>query len=250
MGDLVSIIVPVYNAEKTVVNCIRSILSQSYKNIELLVIDDASTDSSWQVLEGIEGSSKLKKRRLDRNQGVAVARNIGIKMSRGRYLAFCDSDDYWHKDKIEKQLLHMRITKTAVSFTSYWIVDSFGQTIGVRVAPKSVDYQNLLLTNGIGCSTALIDSNQTGVIEFPNYRKRQDWMLWLSLSKSIKKEFHSVQEPLAYYRKSSNSLSSNKTSLIKYNFQVYREFLGFSWIWSLISLFKFLGYYFIKRIKQ
>jgi hypothetical protein len=142
------------------------------------------------------------------------------------------------------------MTKTAVSFSSYWIVDAFGQTIGVKAAPKSVDYQSLLLTNGIGCSTALIDTNQAGVIEFPDYRKRQDWMLWLSLSKSTKKEFHSVQEPLAYYRKSSNSLSSNKRSLVKYNFQVYREFLGFSWIWSVICLVKFLCYYFIKRIKR
>lgn len=250
MSELVSVIVPVYNSERTVENCISSILNQSYENLEVLVIDDASTDSSLQVVKRFQHHSNLKVSRLDRNQGVAVARNLGIRMSKGRYLAFCDSDDYWHKDKIEKQLSHMRITNTAVSFTSYWMVDSFGQTLGLRVAPKSVDYQSLLLTNGIGCSTAIIDSNQTGMIEFPYYRKRQDWMLWLSLAKTLNKEFHSVQEPLAYYRKLSNSLSSNKKSLVKYNYQVYREFLGFSRSGSLFFLFKFLVFYFVKKSKK
>ena len=253
MNDLglVSIITPSYNCAKFICDTIESILAQTYQNWELLITDDCSTDNSRDVIsEYCKKDSRIRLLCLSENSGAGTARNNSIKEAKGRFIAFCDSDDRWYPEKLEKQLTFMEETGTGLSYTSYDTTDETGNIIGyVNCLPK-LTYPKILRDNGIGCLTAIYNAEKIGKHYMPSIRKRQDWCLWMSIIRKTG-ECKGLQEPLAIYRIRSGSISSNKVAMLKYNFNVYHDVLGYNKLTSATLLMGyFLPYYFYKKIKQ
>lgn len=224
MQELVSIIMPNYNSENFVKESIASVLSQSYENWELILVDDYSTDGSLKIIESlIADGKKIKLFKLSKNSGPDVARNRAIKEAKGRYIAFLDSDDFWHPDKLMKQLKFMEEKKAALSFTAYYTVDEdTGNSLEVMDAESLVDYGTLLKQNIIGCLTVVYDSEKLGKMYMPSIEKRQDFALWLKILKEVPFAY-GLNEPLAYYRIRTTSVSSNKLKASLYNWKLYRD---------------------------
>lgn len=220
---LVSIITPLYNAEKYIEKTIFSIMEQTYTNWELFVIDDCSKDNSYKVVQKIsEKDKRIKIIKLNENSGAAVARNTGIENANGRFIAFLDSDDTWHPKKLEKQIKFMLDNQYYFTYTGYYKVDENAAFIKNAKMPKFINYNKLLKTNYIGCLTVMYDSEKLGKVYFPLIRKRQDYALWLKLLKMIPYAY-GLQEDLASYTVRSDSISANKVNVAKYTWTVYRE---------------------------
>jgi len=248
----VSIITPVYNSEKFIGYTIDSIINQTYKNWELIVIDDCSSDQSVSIIEDyINSYTNIKLIKNTKNEGAAVSRNKGIMEAQGDYIAFLDADDLWKPEKLEKQLKHMKAQNSDVSFSSYELIDEHGNKLNKKVCALPIlSYQKLLKSNYIGNLTGIYSLKTLGKITSPNLRKRQDWLLWLSALKISVKPAYGIEESLAYYRIRKNSMSSNKYNLLKYNYRVYKNGLGYSTLGASIKMIIFLKEHFFVKSKQ
>lgn len=249
INDLVSIIMPTYNSAEFVSRSIEGIISQTYTNWELLITDDCSCDDTLSVLE--EFSRKDERIRyfvLPENGGGGVARSNSIRQAKGRYLAFCDSDDVWVDTKLEKQLKFMGEKQCLLSFTSYTLIDENEKEIGEVNALKKVTYRHEIMDNALGCSTVIYDTEKFGKIYFSPIRKRQDWAFMLRVLRKTRVAY-GMEDKLVKYTVRSNSVSRNKFDLVKYNIAIYREELGLSKITSyLLFGFVFMPYYIFKKL--
>jgi glycosyltransferase involved in cell wall biosynthesis len=219
---------PLYNAGGTVDDSIRSVLAQTFEDFELIVIDDMSTDSGPNlVLEIAQFDPRVKFIRMSVNGGAGVARNAGIEAASGRYIAFLDSDDLWLPEKLEKQIGFMRANNLSFTCTAYSIYElASGMEIGCRIPPAIITYNELLYENVIGCLTVVFDTAVHGYKSMPIIRKRQDFALWLRILREA--DCHCIQEVLAHYRITPNSISSNKIEMLKFNYLMFRECEGFN----------------------
>ncbi len=248
MEQLVSIITPSYNCSDFIEETINSIINQTYTNWELIITDDCSTDSTVSKIQKYaQKDSRIKLSQLKSNYGAGIARNNSIKDAAGRYIAFCDSDDQWTPDKLEKQIKFMQENDLALSYSSYKVIGEDGTDQREVMAPQRVTYRTMLRNNYIGCLTAVYDTLKLGKVYMPEIRKRQDWALWLSILKKTPYAL-GIQENLAIYRDRSTSISSNKIDLIKYNWNIYRQVEGFSRIKASFYIIQFLFYYLKKKL--
>jgi glycosyltransferase involved in cell wall biosynthesis len=251
--ELVSVIMPTFNAGRYLSASIESILGQTYQNLELLISDDGSTDDRTLRLlkEYADKDPRVKVDYLEGNCGPGVARNNSIKKAQGRYIAFCDSDDRWFPEKLEKQIALMEAKDCALTCTSYITCDANDEETGIVVAPERITFKMMKHDNKVGCLTAVYDTKRLGQkFLMPELRKRQDWALFISILKKSEPAY-ALTEPLAYYRQRLNSVSSNKFSLIKYNVKVYETVLGFpKWKALTYFLFVFLPTYYTKVLKR
>jgi glycosyltransferase involved in cell wall biosynthesis len=248
---LVSIITPSYNCAQFVAETIEAILAQSYTNWELLITDDCSSDNSCEIIQRYaDNDPRIKLLRLEKNSGAGVARNNSISAAKGRFIAFCDSDDRWTSNKLERQLSFMVDNNYGLTYTSYATTDEDGKVIGYVECMTKLNYSRIIRDNGIGCLTAIYDAEKIGKFYMPIIRKRQDWCLWIEIIKSIGAAY-GLQEPLAIYRTRNGSISSNKVEMLKYNYAVYHDVLNFSApVAALLLCGYFLPYYFYKKLKQ
>lgn len=221
---LVSIIMPNFNADLFIKASIKSVINQTYQHWELWIIDDASTDTSLEIIESfVKQDQRIQLIKFTSNKGPALARNKGIEKCNGAFIAFLDSDDRWDVMKLEKQLDFMQENKLAISFTSYVSIPEDGNISKFIKAQKKVTYQDLLTNNYIGCLTAMYAVNKLGKVYFPEIKRRQDWAMWLKITKNNVTAY-GLQESLAFYTKRKTSISSNKFKLFRYNWIVYRNF--------------------------
>lgn len=245
---LVSIITPVYKAEKFIEETIKSVQGQTYSNWEMLLVDDVSPDHSVEIIQQyIAEDDRIKLIQLEENSGAAIARNTAIKHSKGKYIAFLDSDDLWLPEKLMKQVRFMQEGNKSFSFTAYGIIKEDGLKTGKEVrVPENINYDGLLKNTIIGCLTVMLDKEQIGKIEMLNIRTRQDFVLWLDILKRGHLA-HGLDEVLAYYRKVEGSISSNKIKTAKRNWYVYREIEKLS---LPKAVYSFIGYAFnaLKKI--
>ncbi|WP_046755352.1 glycosyltransferase family 2 protein [Kordia jejudonensis] len=245
---LVSVITPTYNAELFITQTIDSVRAQSYKNWEMVIVDDASADTTTDILKKYsELDHRIKFHALETNSGAAIARNTAIEKASGSYIAFLDADDLWMPEKLSKQIVFMQEKDIDVCFSSYELMDEAGISLGkmVKALPK-VDFSKMLKSNYVGNLTGIYNAETLGKVYMPNIRKRQDWALWLTLIKKVGFAY-SIQEPLAKYRLRENSISSNKLNLLKYNYTIYRKALKFGAFKSTVYLLRFLiEHFFIK----
>lgn len=250
-NELVSIIMPSYNSAKYIAESIESVVAQSFHNWELLITDDCSTDNTREIVEAYATHDpRIKLFILEQNSGAGVARNNSIEQAAGRFIAFLDSDDVWMPQKLEKQVAFMLNNGYTFTFTSYDVCDANGCKIGGVNCNSRINFFRLLCDNCVGCLTGMYDAKQLGKIYMPILRKRQDWCLWLSVIKMSKNGF-GLQERLAKYRVVTNSVSSNKLSLVEYNIKVYNDFLGYSKLVSYVIFFLlFIPTYTMKKIIQ
>ncbi|MFD0990560.1 glycosyltransferase family 2 protein [Mariniflexile jejuense] len=252
MKPLVSIITPMFNSEAYISETVNSIINQTYKNWELLLIDDGSTDNTIEIANQILlkfPNIKLLKNSI--NLGAAISRNKGIEASNGKYIAFLDADDIWKPKKLETQIAFMQAENCHVCFSSYEQIDETGKPLNklIKALPK-LSYQKHLKSNYIGNLTGMYNVEVLGKIKAPNLQKRQDWLLWLAAIKKSGKPAKGIQESLAYYRVRKDSMSSNKINLLKYNYLVYRKGLGFSTLKAVCYMLVFLYEHFFVKSKQ
>ena len=219
---LVSIIMPTYNCAKFIGKTIESVIAQTYENWELIIVDDCSKDNTEEVVSKYK-DNRIKYYRLENNSGAAVARTEAMKKARGSYMSFLDSDDLWKKDKLEKQLEFMNKNNYNFTCTEYEQIDEEGNKLNkVIKVKKRADYNRILLDCPVGNSTVMYNVEKLGKFEVPNIRKRNDDALWLQILKK-EKYIYGMPDILMEYRIRSNSISSNKLSLVKYHWQLYRK---------------------------
>ncbi|MDI9412040.1 MAG: glycosyltransferase family 2 protein [Bacillota bacterium] len=243
---LVSIIMPAYNCEDFIGITLDSVINQTYQNWEVIVVDDCSTDNTAKLVqEYVKKDNRIKYHKLDKNSGAAVARNKAVDLVNGKYMAFLDSDDVWFPEKLTKQIGYMEENAYTFTCTSYTKIDEegeyLGRTIGVR---KQSDYNDILKKNP-GNSTVIYNAEEIGKVKIPNIRKRNDYVMWLSVVKKAGM-LYGMGEPLASHRIRKGSLSKKKANLVGYHWKVYREiedlsFLKSSYLivyWILVTVFK------------
>ncbi len=222
--NLVSIITPTYNCGAFIARTIDSVIAQSYKNWELIIVDDVSTDNTREIVdEYMARDSRIKYHMLEENSGAAVARTVAMQLANGAYMAFLDSDDIWLPEKLERQIAWMEKNGYAFSCTAYEHIDEDDKPLGrVIKTIKKTDYNRLLLDCPVGNSTVVYNVEKMGKFEVPNIRRRNDDALWLKMLKK-EKYIWGMPDILMRYRIRKNSISSNKLKVIKYHWILYRE---------------------------
>jgi len=247
-GDLVSIITPSYKSEKFIFQTIDSVLAQTYQNWELIIVDDCSPDNSNEIIENYcKKDNRIKLIKLEKNSGPAVARNKGIDLARGKYIAFLDSDDVWLPEKLEKQIQFMKKNNVLLCYSSYLIIDENSKEIGKFIIPKTkVSYKDLLKTCIIGNLTAIYDAEAIGKYYMKDVG-HEDYTLWLKILKRVYFAY-GIEEPLAKYRVMKKSVSNNKIKAAIWQWNIYREVEKLS---LAKSIYYFIHYAFngIKKYK-
>ncbi len=228
---MVSIVVPVYNAADYIENTIKMVVSQTYKDWELILVDDGSKDNSTQIIEDIIKSQKKRIRLIKKkaNAGAAEARNTGIDASSGRYIAFLDADDIWMPDKLEKQVAFMESTGAAFSFHSYEFGDEQARPTGKIVhVPRKMNFRQALSRTIIFTTTVMFDTEKIDmeIIHMPKVPS-EDTATWWRILKSGY-EAYGLDENLAIYRRAGKSLSSNKMVALYRIWFLYRNIADLS----------------------
>lgn len=221
---------------------LMSVKSQTYQDYEHLIIDDCSTASFPSGIQDfIENDPKVKLIERSWNGGPAVTRNRGIDAAKGRFIAFLDADDLWHSEKLAVQISFMQEQNLALSYTSYEVIDTRGKVLGTRIPPTEMSYTDILKSNQIGCLTAVYDTHLVGKLFMPNILKRQDMGLWLKITKQGHVAKGLTEKPLARYTIGENTVSSNKLSVLKYQWRMYREVENLSFFRS-VNYFRHYAY--------
>ncbi len=226
---LVSIITPVYKAADFIEQTIRSVQAQTYKNWELLLVDDCSPDHSQQIIERLAvDDDRIRYCRLEKNCGAAVARNTAIAKARGEYLAFLDSDDYWEPEKLSIQTCYMAKNDIAFSFTRIKIKNAKGLSVKSNIPiPNKISYHGLLRQTVIATSSVMLNRTKIPDFRMPLRRGGQDYATWLQILHNIDYAY-GINESLTVYRTSNDSLSSNKLNSVRqvYEIQTQDEHIG------------------------
>tara|TARA_B100000989_G_C19497136_1_gene452574 strand:- start:416 stop:1156 length:741 start_codon:yes stop_codon:yes gene_type:complete len=235
--DLVSVIIPYYRKRDFISGTIESVLKQSYKNFEILIIYDDNSDTDFSFIKEIKKKdSRIEIIRNINKLGAGVSRNLGISKSKGNYIAFLDADDTWHIDKLEKQINFMKKHNYSATHTSYSIVNENKDVIGKRIARDFLKIDDLLKSCDIGTSTVVLQKNLLNKdIEFASLATKEDFVLWLRLlKKNIK--IYALNENLALWTKSKYSLSSSTPQKLIDGFKVYNKYMKFNFVKSIYYL--------------
>jgi len=219
---LVSIIMPLYNCEEFIVESIESVMSQTYYNWELVIVDDKSTDNSLAIVKSYASKeSRIRLINLDINSGPTKARNRAIKEANGRYIAFLDSDDIWLSDKLQCQIAFLNENNLVLTYSAYETMDENSRYINTRDCLPFITYKGMLKSNQIGNLTGIYDVDFFGKVYMEN-EGHEDYILWLKLLKQIDNT-KGLTRVLARYRIVPNSISSNKLKVFKWQWHIYRK---------------------------
>ena len=237
---MVSIVVPVFNAENYIVQTLQSVMDQSFTDWELILVDDLSTDRSAVLIEEFAREHPEARIRLlyqESNAGAAAARNRGVDEAQGRYIAFLDADDIWYPDKLEKQLNYMQKHEAAFCFTAYEFGDEEAKPTGKAVrVPKELTFEKALCRTVIFTSTVVIDTAQLGKVNMPLIASEDTATWWQILKTGV--TGYGLNQPLVIYRRPAKSLSSNKGVAVQRIWKLYREIAGLGVGKSLLNLFR------------
>ena len=244
--EKVSVIIPSYNSSSYITKAVESALNQTYDNLEVIVVDDASTDDTRDVVQKIADSRVTLIERTE-NGSCGAARNSALPAVTGRYIAFLDSDDYWFPDKLSVQIKKMQEAAASFSCTNYIFVRSNKQML-VKM-PEEINYGQLLKGNVIHISTVVYDSKKLGKIYMPELRKAEDFATWLNLLRICGRALI-VREPLAFCVSRKDSLSSGVAVMKYFTYRVYRETQGLSVIASLYYVLMTLPKGLFRRLRR
>lgn len=230
--ELISIIVPVYNVAKYIVETMDCVRSQTYRNWELLLVEDGSRDGSAALIaEYMEktGDERIRLLRQPSNMGAAKARNRGLQEAKGRYIAYLDADDLWVPQKLERELAFMKEKQAAFAFTGYEFADEQGRGLGKIVhVPATITYKEALKNTTIFTTTVMFDTAKLdkAMLEMPVV-KSEDTALWWKVLRSGHIAY-GLDENLVKYRRAGKTLSSNKLEAIRRIWNLYRKCEGMS----------------------
>jgi teichuronic acid biosynthesis glycosyltransferase TuaG len=230
---LVSIIIPYFKSEKYIQQAVNSVLKQKYNNWELIIVDDEISNSSKDILNKIKNRIKNKIRIISnsRNFGAGISRNRAIKIARGKYVAFLDSDDFWNEKKLYEQIYYMKEKNAKISFTSYKVINESEYSMYSVKAEFNLNYDELLKKCPICCSSVVIETGLLKKNIFRNLKTKEDYELWLRLSRNF--TFYGINKILTTYRSRKNTLSSNQFNKIYNAFHIYNSVNNFNFIKSI-----------------
>jgi teichuronic acid biosynthesis glycosyltransferase TuaG len=240
----VSVIMPVFNAEPTLRKAISSVLEQTYANVELIVIDDCSNDGSPAIIDDYaRRDERVRAIRQAANDGVASARNAGLEMASGAYVAFLDSDDWWAPAKLERQIEAMRRAGAKVCCASYRRVTESGRPLSFVRPPRELTYFELLKSNYIGHLTGIYERS-LGEFSFRRIG-HEDYAFWLDILKVARSAISiGAAEPLAFYTVREGSVSSNKLRAAVWQWRIYRDVVGL----GLFDACRFMAHYVVRAL--
>lgn len=224
MAGLVSIIMPSYNTAAYIAESIQSVLNQSYRDWELLIVDDCSSDNTDDVVKPFLPDQRIRYLKNDKNSGAAVSRNRALREAKGKWIAFLDSDDLWMPEKLEKHIQFMESHKYHFSYTNYSEIETEGKKTGVTVTgPKRITKTGMFNYCWPGCLTVMYDAETVGLIQIADIKKNNDYAMWLKVCR--KADCYLLDKELALYRRGragSVSTHSIKT-MIGWHYRLYRE---------------------------
>ena len=246
----VSIITPAFNSVDFLEETIKSVQNQTYNDWELIIVDDCSTDGTFELANSFsQKDSRIIVLRNDKNSGVSFSRNKAIDCSNGEYIAFLDSDDIWLPNKLEKQISFMEDNKYAFTYTDYKMFDSLTKVIDKKIirAPDIMTSQKIYGNTSIGCLTVMVNRKIVGDFSMPLVNHMEDNITW---QKIMERGYcgYRLPEVLSLYRKgNNNSLTSGKKKAMLAQWNIYRNYYNFS---IFKSLFYFIQYAFHAIIKH
>lgn len=224
MAGLVSIIMPSYNTASFIAESIQSVLDQSYKDWELIIVDDCSPDNTDDVVRPYLSDERIRYLKNEKNSGAAVSRNRALREAKGKWIAFLDSDDLWMPEKLQKQVRFMEKNGYHFSYTNYAEIDTEDHSNGITVTgPKKITKTGFFNYCWPGCLTVMYDAETVGLIQIADIKKNNDYAMWLKVCQ--KADCYLLDEELALYRRGragSVSTHSIKT-MIGWHYKLYRE---------------------------
>lgn len=250
MEELVSIITPTYNCGKYIKETIESVINQTYINWEMIIVDDCSTDNTKDIVNYYQQKySNIIYKILDKNSGAAIARNTALKMAKGKYIAFLDSDDLWLPEKLEHQIKFMKDNNFYFTYTNYEEIDENSNKLNKLITgPKKITKTGMYNYCWQGCLTVMYNAEKIGLIQIENLPKNNDYAMWLKVIK--KTNCYLLNENLAKYRIRTGSISrNNKLKLIKYHYLLFRIAEHKNPVISFLNTIRNLFFGIIKKIK-
>ena len=234
--SLVSVIIPYYRKKQYISRALKSVTNQTYKKLEIIIIYDDSNKSDLKFIKFISSKDKRIKIFVNKkNLGAGLSRNVGIKKSKGKYIAFLDADDLWYKNKIDHQIKFMVKKGISFSHTSYSIINKQNIIISKRYAKDFLSFKDLIKSCDIGLSTVMIKKSHLFTNKFPNLKTKEDFVLWLKLlSKNVK--IYGIDKNLVLWSKIENSLSSSSIQKLVDGFKVYNHYMKFNFLKSFYYL--------------
>ncbi len=227
-GPLISVVIPAYNAGRYIAAAVRSALAQTWPELEVVVVDNGSTDETVHTLAQIR-DARLRVFDAGAKNGVSAARNLGVRQAQGAYIAFLDADDAWEQDKLARQMDSLRVTGAAFSFTARQLISDGGAPTGrVIGVPERVTYRSLLRHNVVTCSSVLLPAETARAFPMERDDLREDYLTWLRILKADGSAFAAgLDTPLTLYRMSAAGASRNKWRMTRSTYGTYRA-LGVS----------------------
>ena len=240
---------PSYNTGRFIKETIDSVISQTYTEWELLIVDDCSTDDTDKVVEQYLTDPRIKFFKNGKNSGAAVSRNKALREAKGKWIAFLDSDDLWLPEKLEKQIAFMKKNDFHFSYTSYCEIDEDSKELGKTVTgPKKITKVGMYNYCWPGCLTVMYDSEKVGLVQIEDIKKNNDYAMWLKVCEKAK--CYLLDETLAKYRKRGGSISNHGyTKLIKWHYRLYRFAEKKDPVSSLVLTARNLFFGVIKKLK-
>lgn len=235
----VSIIIPIYNSAKYLKKAVESVQNQTYKQCEIILVDDLSSDNSLDIANKMKlTDDRIKIHASKIKLYTPGARNLGINNSTGRFIAFLDSDDMWENKKLEKQVELMLTNSFFFTYTGVQKIDNNDTNLGNLVIPDSLNYKDLLKGNKICCSSVILDRKAIKNIKFRNDIKIvEDYALWLKILRESGSRAFGINEPLTYYRVHNEAKTSNKIVSAFDTWKVLRKSEKLSILQSIIPFF-------------
>lgn len=221
---LISVIMPCYNMASYVSDSIKSVIAQTYPHWELLIVDDASSDETVNIIKSYaQADSRIKFAIKKQNSGISDTRNQCIQMAQGQFLAFLDADDIWHPEKLEKQLSFMLAKNIGFTYSTYDWIDEDGKIMNKFINTiGNLDYKTYLRNTIIGCSTVMVNKAIIGDVFVPKFRTSEDTATWLDILRKGLMAY-AIDESLVSYRIRRKSASSNKIRASIDLWKVYRQ---------------------------
>lgn len=248
MSDLVSIIMPSYNTEKYIAESINSVIAQTYTNWELIIVDDCSTDGTDDAVSSFLSDPRIKYLKNEKNSGAAISRNKALREATGKYVAFLDSDDLWHPEKLERQVAFMEKNGYKFTYTDYKIQLNGEWLPYIYTGPKRVNERKMKDYCYFSTITVMYDREAVGLVQIESVKKNNDYAMWLKIIK--KAPCYRMPECLSYYIKHDGSISSgSKLKLIKHHYIMWRVAEKKNKVSSCVLTFRNLFWGVIKKLK-
>ena len=244
----ISVITPAYNAADFIDETIQSVINQTFTDWEMIIVDDASLDNTYaKISDWVSRDGRIKAIKLEKNSGVAAARNTALAAAKGDFIAFLDADDLWMPEKLETQYNFMRDNGYVLTYTEYktFFGDDKDSAKLVRV-PRVMTYSSIFKNTAIACLTVMVDRKTAGDFRMPQLLHTEDQCTWqMILSRGYKA--YALCQPLSLYRRSEGSLTDNKLKVIKRQWYTYRNYHKLS---VIKSTYYFISYAINAAIKH